>query len=108
MKSSLVLNSMPTSTYMAILDEKGDSERVTSHMDIFDEMSIDFIQEKRQVIENSRICVIDTNMPEEPIHYVLDSFSNTEFFLDTVSTTKAKKIISKIGRFPHTIKTKQD
>lgn len=41
--------------------------------------------------------------PEELIHYVLDSFRNTEFFLDTVSTTKAKKIISKIGRF-HTIK----
>lgn len=103
MKNSLVLNSTPTSTYMAILDEKGDLNLAISHMDIFDEMSIDFIQEKRQVIENSRICVIDTNMPEELIHYVLDSFRNTEFFLDTVSTTKAKKIISKIGRF-HTIK----
>jgi pseudouridine kinase len=103
MKHSLVLNHVPTSTYLAILDEKRDMKAAISHMDIYDEISVDFIQTKRQVIENSKICVIDTNIPGNIINYILDNFKSTEFFLDTVSTTKAQKIKDKIGAF-HTIK----
>ncbi|MHB8964164.1 MAG: carbohydrate kinase [Saccharofermentanales bacterium] len=103
MKDSLVLNQMPTSTYLAILDENRDMKAAINQMDIIDEISIDFIQGKRQVIENSKICVIDTNLRSDVIHYVLDNFKNTVFFLDTVSSVKAKKIKDKIGAF-HTIK----
>ena len=103
MKNSLVLNQIPTSTYLAILDGKGDMKAAISQMDIFDEISIDFIQDKKPVIENSKICIIDTNIPNDVIHYVLDNFKNTVFFLDTVSSTKARKIKDKIGAF-HTIK----
>lgn len=103
MKNAMVLGQRPTSTYLAILDEKGDMHAAISQMEIFDELTIDFIQSRRQVIENSKICVIDTNMPESVISYVLDNFKNTDFFLDTVSTAKASKVKNQIGGF-HTIK----
>ncbi|NCA97988.1 MAG: winged helix-turn-helix transcriptional regulator [Clostridia bacterium] len=102
-RHSLILSNRATSTYLAILDETGDMKVAISHMDIFEDLSIDFIQTRRQVIEDSKICVIDTNIPTETISYVVDNFKNTEFFLDTVSTTKALKIKDKIGAF-HTIK----
>jgi len=101
--NSLVLGNMPTSTYLAILNELGDMIVAINYMDIFNEISIDFIQSHRQVIEDSKICVIDTNIPADTIGYVLDNFKNTEFFLDTVSTTKAMKVKDRIGAF-HTIK----
>ena len=103
MKHSLVLSQLPTSTYLAILDETGDMKAGISQMDILEEITIDFIQNKRQVIEGAKLCIIDTNIPATVIHYVLDNFKNTEFFLDTVSSTKALKIKDKIGAF-HTIK----
>jgi len=103
MKSTMILGQRPTSTYMAILDEKGEMNAAISQMEIFDALSIDFIQGKRQVIENSKICVIDTNMPENVINYVLDNFKTTDFFLDTVSSAKALKVKEHIGAF-HTIK----
>ena len=103
MKNSLVLSDKPTSTYLAILDLNGDMKAAVSQMDIFDEMTIDFIQSKKQVIENSRICVIDTNIPDEVIDYVLNHFKRPKFYLDTVSSKKALKIKDKIGLF-HTIK----
>lgn len=103
MMNSLILNKIPTSTYIAILDEKRDMRAAISSMDILDNISIDFIQNKKQVIENSRLCIIDTNIPQDVINYVLDNFRNTEFFLDTVSGTKAMKVKDKIGAF-HTIK----
>jgi len=103
MKNSLVSNQTTTSTYLAILDEKGDMKAAVSNMDVLDEITIEFIQEKKQVIENSKICVIDTNMPTDIINYVLDNFKNTDFFLDTVSGSKAQKVKNNIGAF-HTIK----
>lgn len=103
MKNSLVLSQIPTSTYLAILDENGDMKAAISQMDILDEISIDFIQGKRQIIESSKICIIDTNIPGDVINYVLDNFKDTKFFLDTVSSTKALKVKNKIGAF-HTIK----
>jgi pseudouridine kinase len=67
MKNSLILNLLPTSTYVAILDENGDMQAAVNQMDIIDEISIDFIQGKKQVIENSKICVIDTNIRSDVI-----------------------------------------
>jgi pseudouridine kinase len=103
MKNTLVSSDKPTSTYLAIMDGNGDLQAAVSQMDIFDEMTIDFIQSKKQVIENSRICVIDTNIPDDVIDYVLNHFKHTKYFLDTVSSKKASKIKDKIGLF-HTIK----
>jgi pseudouridine kinase len=103
MKSSMVLGQRPTSTYMAILDEKGEMNAAISQMELIDEMSIDFIQNKRQVIENSKICIIDTNIPENVINYVLDNFKKPDFFLDTVSSAKSVKVKARVGSF-HTIK----
>lgn len=103
MKNSIILKQAPTSTYLAILDENGDMSGAINQMDIIDEITIDFIQGKRQAIENARLCVIDTNIRSDVINYVLDNYKNTVFFLDTVSSRKAMKIKDKIGAF-HTIK----
>jgi pseudouridine kinase len=103
MKNTLVLSDKPTSTYLAILDVNGDMQAAVSQMDIFDEMTIDFVQSKKQVIENSKICIIDTNIPDEVIDYVLNHFKHTKYYLDTVSSKKALKIKDRIGLF-HTIK----
>lgn len=103
MQHSLVLKDQLTSTYLATLDESRDMMVAIASMDIFDKMSIDFIVEKKHVIENAALCVIDTNIPKEVIEYIVTNVKNTIFFLDTVSTSKAKKVKDIIGYF-HTIK----
>lgn len=103
MEDSLILKGESTSTYLSILDESHDMIVAINHMDIFERMTVEFIKDKKHIIENSRLCIIDTNIPREVIEYILNTFKNTEFFLDTVSTTKAKKIKDLIGYF-HTIK----
>ena len=103
MEDSLVLKEHATSTYLSILDGTGDMMVAIAHMDIIDKVSVDFIKNKKQVIENSKLCIIDTNIPKETIEYILTNYKGVDFFLDTVSTTKAKKIKDIIGYF-HTIK----
>ena len=102
MQDSLILQE-PTSTYLAVLDEKGDMNVAISHMDAIEKISIDFIRQKKALIENAKACVIDTNIPREVIEYVITHCQKTVFFLDTVSTGKAQKVKDLIGHF-HTIK----
>ena len=103
MEDSLILKEHATSTYLSILDGSGDMMVAIAHMDIIDKVSVDFIKNKKQLIENSKLCIIDTNIPKETIEYILTNYKGVDFFLDTVSTTKAKKIKDIIGYF-HTIK----
>lgn len=100
---SLILEGESTSTYMSILDENGDMALSISYMDIFDRMTVEFIKNKDHAIENSMLSIIDTNIPKDVIEYLVTTYKSKEFFLDTVSTTKAKKVKELIGHF-HTIK----
>jgi pseudouridine kinase len=102
-EDSLILKGQPTSTYMSILDESGDMALAISSMSIYDSMTVSFIKKKKHLIENARVCVVDTNMPGEVIEYLVTNFRETTFFLDTVSTAKAVKVKDFIGYF-HTIK----
>ncbi len=103
MEDTLVLKEHATSTYLSILDGTGDMMVAIAHMDIVDKVGVDFIKNKQHTIENSKICIIDTNIPKETIEYILTNYKGVDFFLDTVSTTKAKKVKDIIGYF-HTIK----
>lgn len=99
---SLILKNRGTSTYLAILDEKGDMNLALSSMNILNQMDIPFIKEKKDLIESSSLCIVDTNLPKEVLEYMVSSFK-VDFFLDTVSTRKAEKVKDILGYF-HTIK----
>lgn len=103
MEDSLILKDIATSIYLSILDGSHDMAMAISYMEIYDKMTIDFIMGKNHVIENSKLCIIDTNIPIHVIEHILKTNTNKDFLLDTVSTTKAKKVKDLIGYF-HTIK----
>lgn len=103
MEDALVVPGAETSTYLSILDHTKDMVLAISHMDICDQLSIEFIKRKSHIIEHAAICILDTNLPVETMEYILTTFKDTLFFLDTVSSTKAKKIKPLLGYF-HTVK----
>jgi len=104
MKHSKVIKGINTSTYLAVLDDNKDMFVAISSMDIYEKMSIDYIKEKSEIIKKSKLCILDTNIPEKLVKYILVTFKNVDFFIDTVSTGKAVKIKNLIEHI-HTIKT---
>lgn len=103
-KDCLILKGESTSTYLAIIDETHDMSVAISSMDIYERMTVDFIKDKKHVIDNSELVVLDTNIPVEVMEYLLNNHRSTDFFLDTVSTAKAKKVKHLIGNI-HTLKS---
>lgn len=104
MSDCLVLKGESTSTYLAVLDETHDMSVAISGMDIYERMTADFIKGKKYVIDNSKLCILDTNIPKTVIEHLLNNHRNTDFFLDTVSTAKAKRVKNLIGKV-HTLKS---
>jgi pseudouridine kinase len=62
----------PTGIYLAILDEKGEMEVAVSDMQILEEITLEYLRSKAYLIKESKIVVVDTNIPEESIEYVVD------------------------------------
>lgn len=102
MEDVLEVEDQSTASYLALLNREGDMELAISSMDIMEELSVSFIEEKRQVIEESSLLIIDTNIPQDLIEYLVKNFQ-LDFFLDTVSSSKAMKVKDLLGYF-HTIK----
>lgn len=103
MSHSIVFKGANSSTYLSITDHMGDMEVAISDMDILEQLTVEIIKEKAHVIENSSCIVVDTNLTEEVLYHLLKDYKNKDFFLDTVSTSKAMKVSDFIGSF-HTIK----
>lgn len=103
MSATTVFEDASTSTYLSILNEECDMDVAIAHMDLFEKVTVDFIKKKHSVIQHAKLIVVDTNIPKETIEYIVNSYENIPIFLDTVSSAKAQKVASLIGRF-HSIK----
>jgi pseudouridine kinase len=104
MNESMIINGGDTSIYIAVLDENNDMYIAINSMDILEKMTVDYIKEKSHILHNSKLCVLDTNIPLDVMEYLLYEYKHKNIFLDTVSVTKAKKIKNLVGNI-HTIKT---
>jgi pseudouridine kinase len=88
---SLFLKNMQSSVYLAIMNENNDLALGLAAMNIYDEMTTQFIQKKKVCIKNAKLVVLDTNISEEILVWLTKNIPNQRYILDTVSMTKSKK-----------------
>lgn len=105
MSQALVLADETTSTYISILDEDQDMQMAISAMDIYAAFTPEFIDSKKERIQQAKLCIVDTNLPQETLFTLAELCEKHQIplFVDLVSTTKALKVKNFIGKF-HTIK----
>ena len=84
----------PTGIYLAILDEKGEMEVAVSDMRILEEVMVEYLRSKAYLIKESKIVVMDTNIPEQSIEYVVDLCNKVKvpLLIEPVSVEKARKL----------------
>lgn len=81
------------SMYLSILDENGELLAGVSDMNILRYLTPEFLKTKEELIKNSEIIVIDTNIPRESIEYIANlKHGKQKLIVDTVSIKKAAKI----------------
>jgi len=84
----------PTGIYLVILDSAGEMEVAVSDMRILEEISLEYLRSKAYLIKESKIVVVDTNIPEESIGYVVELCNKVKVpvLIEPVSVEKAKKV----------------
>lgn len=99
---SLTVPGGSTSTYVFITNEHGDMELAISDMQIYDNLTPQYLERRADLIGNAALCVLDTNLTAETIRYIAETF-HVPLFCDPVSTAKAGKLSGLMGNF-HTLK----
>lgn len=101
---SMKVENHPSSTYMSILDEKGDMFVAMSDMTVLQKMDAAFLETKAGIIRGAKLIVCDSGLPVEALEGILELFGEQQpVFIDPVSCTYAEKIKPFIGKF-HTVK----
>ena len=88
-----------TSTYMAILENSGEMNVAMSDMGILNEMPLEHIGKKQMIISNSELIVLDANLTQTMLEYILANFTDCRLFIDPVSVSKAHHIKRHMGAF---------
>jgi len=94
MRQMIISGEHPTGIYLAILDENGEMEVAVSDMQILEEITVEYLRSKVYLIKESKIVVMDTNIPEESIEYVVDLCNKVgvPILVEPVSVEKARKL----------------
>jgi pseudouridine kinase len=98
------LDSAPTSTYLAVLDRCGDMQVAVADMDIMDQLTAARLEPLHTAIADSSLLVIDANLPDDALCWLVNTFPDHDVFADTVSTAKAMRLKPYLGTL-HTLKT---
>lgn len=102
LEHSLIIPNERTSTYLCITNESGEMQLAISDMEIYKYITPSYLEGKLEVINAGAACIVDTNIPQESLEYLMNN-SKSPIFLDTVSTKKTEKIKDSIHNI-HTLK----
>lgn len=86
------ISSAPTSTYLSVLDDAGDMQVAISDMSIIDLLNAERLQQHQAMLDQASLIILDTNLPNDALAWLTDTFDEITIFADTVSTAKAVRI----------------
>ena len=93
-----------TSTYLSVLDDQGDMMLAVNDMAIIERLTVDALQASRAMLKQASLLVIDANLRQETLAWLLATASNVPVFADTVSAAKADRLREQLEQI-HTLKT---
>lgn len=99
---AMTVKNETSSSYLCMLDEKGDMYVSLSDMHIVNNITVDYLKKIDYVIRNAEVITIDPCLSEEALQFICQNFT-TDIFCDPVSSAYAKRI-KKYLPYIHTIK----
>lgn len=92
-----------TSTYLSVLDSTSDMHVAINDMAILDRLNPAMLKPHADMLRRAALIVLDTNLSEESLAYILSNFADQPIFVDTVSCAKASKLKPYLSAI-HTLK----
>jgi pseudouridine kinase len=104
MSNCLHVDGCSSSTYLAILNDNGDMHLALSDMHIIDNITIDVLEQRKDLFRNAEVITFDPCLREEVIEYICTEASKyAPVFCDPVSSAYAERLKPYVGHV-HTLK----
>lgn len=101
---SMVVPHHGSSVYLSLHNDRGEMALAVSDMRVLQLLSVEYLEEKRDVIAAAGAIVMDSGLPEPVLSYVASTYGDRiPIFVDPVSCTYAQKLTGSLQGF-HTIK----
>lgn len=84
--------------FMQVQDNNNDMYLALCDMSVNENINIDYLKSNDNVINNSRVIIIDPSLNDEVIEYILDKYKHIPIFIDPVSDNYALKIKKHIAK----------
>lgn len=101
-KNSITVENETTSTYISINDSNNDMYIAIASTDILKNLNCDYFKEKMEELNKSELILLDTNLSEKTLHFILSN-ATAPVFVEAVSSTKALKLKDNLHNI-HTLK----
>jgi len=98
------IESLPTSTYLSVLDDTGDMQLAIADMGIIDHLNAERLKPMQAMLQQSALIIIDSNLCDDALAWLTDTFADKPIFADTVSTSKAPRLKTFLSSI-HTLKS---
>jgi len=98
-----VRDDLATSIDLALHDEVGEMVLSISQMETAERLNSEFIDRHEETITNSAAIVLDTNLSQNCIEYIVKRFAGIDILVDAVAFNKARKIECVLDHL-HTVK----
>lgn len=87
---------VPTGTYLAVLDERGELVSAINDMRAMDELSLAHLEANAERLATARMLVADCNLPAESLAWLcrFSAERNLRLLVEPVSVPKARKLLS--------------
>ncbi len=86
-----------TSSYMFINDKSGDMSIAISDMNIYKNITPEYLATRISMINKSKLAIVDTNIPTESLAYLAKN-CKVPILADPVSCTKAARLLPSLSR----------
>ena len=100
--AAFVVEHVPGSRYLAILDDEGGLAAAVSDMRALEYLTPEVLSGRRPLLDSADLIVADTNLPADTLSWLAREAS-TPLLLDTVSAAKAVRATAELARV-HTLK----
>lgn len=85
--------------YLCVNDEHNDMAVAICDETIMDDLDIEFLSFYKDTLNESDYIVVDGNLKQEVIDYVVTTYKHKKLVADGISTTKVKKYINHLDKF---------
>jgi len=81
-----------SSTYLALLDERGEMVGAINDMTIIEHLTVDFFTPLLPFLKSARALIVDCNLPQATLEFLVKQPDFPPVFVDAVSCLKVMKI----------------